>query len=878
MQTGFDYLRQITDSNTPLEVRTSAVRGFARELQWSPSYDFHQPLGHGSAQDHLVVEHGLEHAAVLTFLRSPTRVSDIAFEDLRQLLTLSYNNLVSWHIILSDNEIRSLNNLSSSYDNLKSSISAEDLYQFSGVKFLSEVSRHKIRYDTEPCDDILLKTISYWKRALKAEYRDRINNAHISALINSLIFVRGYEDHLRKDSQENSALQYLMTNNGTTPTVNFAEFTQGYLNQLNGLSNLESVIDFEKLDVFSDLDRSNATQLVRDFYRPSRAKYPFNFAFMSKHALSRIYERYVTLLEFDEKEGKQISFLPPMPNERSSATTGSVYTPQFVARYFAKFIQDNVTPKEFRQLTIFDPACGSGIFLRTILELQSSPFVPGYSPQGVVDIFQGICGIDRDANACQATRLSLALLHLICTGKLPDNLQIINADAIAMATSQNLPQTTFGAVLANPPFIKLDHLSEEDRSTYKTYLGEHGWGRTDSYLAFVKLSLKSVSESGFACLVLPRTFLVSKNARPFRAEISKSFSVRCIVDMEGNQIFGRVGIYNVLLILQKFDQASASLPPAQVVKARGQIGHALDASLHETQISGPYFSVFTIPQHVFKEDEWRLLNSEESAITEYLSRFPNLSDFMEVRQGLVTGDDQIFIRDIKEVPSEERSAYRKFLPDKKILRFELPTKADRLVFYPFENDRLLTEQEVKKRFPATWKYLLSKKNKLSFRKPVQKEEFPWWRPTRPRTPSNILIPKIVCPHLMISARYAIDRKGEWLVSRSPYLYAKHENEAQNFLRFVSAVLNSSIGNWFIGRFAHKYGNGYNRLEVDLLKRMPIPDPSSIPPAQFNRLMKLVDRAQTRDAGISVEMEIDDIVFEIYEFNDKQKAALLGESA
>jgi type I restriction-modification system DNA methylase subunit len=169
--------------------------------------------------------------------------------------------------------------------------------------------------------------------------------------------------------------------------------------------------------------------LLGDFYRPSFSAYDFNFALMSKHALSRIYERYVTLLEFDEDD-RQLSFIPQFPTERFSSRSGAIYTPLFVASFFARFLRDNVTPKTFRQMKTIDPACGSGIFLRTLLELQCNPLIPGTTPQTIHAAFQNTYGIDRDANACQATRLSLALLHLVATGTLPQTINVTKANGL----------------------------------------------------------------------------------------------------------------------------------------------------------------------------------------------------------------------------------------------------------------------------------------------------------------------------------------------------------------------------------------------------------------------------------------------------------------
>jgi hypothetical protein len=56
---GYDNLLQIVNDGTPEPQRMAAMRGFARELDWTPSYELRGSYGVSAAENHLVVEHGL---------------------------------------------------------------------------------------------------------------------------------------------------------------------------------------------------------------------------------------------------------------------------------------------------------------------------------------------------------------------------------------------------------------------------------------------------------------------------------------------------------------------------------------------------------------------------------------------------------------------------------------------------------------------------------------------------------------------------------------------------------------------------------------------------------------------------------------------------
>ena len=133
-------------------------------------------------------------------------------------------------------------------------------------------------------------------------------------------------------------------------------------------------------------------------------------------------------------------------------------------------------------------------------------------------------------------------------------------------------------MLANPPYVKLDHLGDNERKFYTSYLAAENVGRIDSYIAFMKLCLEMVEEGGFVCLVLPQVFLLAKNAAFLRQKIFKSFDVRCLVDLSAVSVFEKVGTYSILLVLQKRIAYTPENPPAHIAK------RDLTQTIEETEI------------------------------------------------------------------------------------------------------------------------------------------------------------------------------------------------------------------------------------------------------------------------------------------------------
>jgi hypothetical protein len=430
----------------------------------------------------------------------------------------------------------------------------------------------------------------------------------------------------------------------------------------------------------------------------------------------------------------------------------------------------------------------------------------------IARVFSRTEGIDKDINACEATRLSLTLLHLFVTGSLPKSseLSIRNADAISAILEGELVRGAYGAVMTNPPYVKLDHLQPQDRKTYERYLGKEYSGRIDAYIPFVYLCLELAGPEGIICLVLPQAFLSAANASLLRHKISDEFDVCCLVDLSAVPVFDNVGAYTILLILQRrLRTMDTGRQSAQIAQITESVGAALQACLDGRNESNDYFTVFSVQQSFFRSKLWTLVSPNQLRVDNRLVTLPRLSAFMQVAQGFVTGADSIFIRPREMVPRGEENIYTDYLPDRQIGRYSVPRRTSAVVFFPFEGDRPLTEAELREGFPQTWRYLLSNEKGLRARRSVADNGVLWWKPVRSRLPSTILRPKIVCPHLMLTPRFAVNPSGNLSVSHSPFIISQNQGEEQALIRFFCAVLNSTVCNWHLRSRAPKYGKGYN---------------------------------------------------------------------
>jgi hypothetical protein len=243
---------------------------------------------------------------------------------------------------------------------------------------------------------------------------------------------------------------------------------------------------------------------------------------------------------------------------------------------------------------------------------------------------------------------------------------------------------------------------------------------------------------------------------------------------------------------------------------------------------------------------------------------------MNIRVGLQTGNNKIFIVPRRQIPKGEEAIFIQFLSDREMESYTTPNEVESYLFYPYIEGKRLDENEFRKSYPKTWEYLLSHQVKLQTRAAVKKNQILWWELERPRS-QYLLLPKIVSPHLAIMPRFSIDNEGRFAVVRSPIIYPKERNVENDLLRYFSAVLNSSICYRYIAEHSHKYGSGYSMLEPKSLLKTPVPDPTQVYPSTMYSLLLLVDKRLIASGSeiIDIETEINAIVAGLYGFDEHE---------
>ena len=232
------------------------------------------------------------------------------------------------------------------------------------------------------------------------------------------------------------------------------------------------------------------------------------------------------------------------------------------------------------QLTICDPACGSGAFLnqaldflitehRYIDELQAKLFGDALVLSDVEGsiLENNLFGVDINEESVEIAKLSLWLRTAQPNRKLNDlnsNIKCGNSliDDVAIAGGkafnwQNefkkiFDKGGFDVIIGNPPYVSNWTLSDSNREMV-LWLSDHYkkdlTGHWDLFVCFISISIKYLKEGGYNSFILPTSFLKEKYGKLIRENIIENLKLVEIVDFGQEVIFENVArqtfIYNI---------------------------------------------------------------------------------------------------------------------------------------------------------------------------------------------------------------------------------------------------------------------------------------------------------------------------------------------
>lgn len=513
----------------------------------------------------------------------------------------------------------------------------------------------------------------------------------------------------------------------------------------------------------------------------------------------------------------------------ASHSLGAFFTPTPLVRTLVEQALGDADWQSRPSVHIFDPACGSGEFLR---EAVRQLVMRGY--RGRIRV----TGYDVSAPACLMARFTL-------DAEMASSSAVLDVD-ISQRDALNGESwvSDVDVCLMNPPFISYRELTEVQRAAVVSTLGSLSGKRPDMAVAFLVLAVNSIGVQGSLGAVLPASVLDGDTAAPVREFITSRMTLKMTARLGNQSVFSDVTVDPALLVASRstagsveqttlvwadHKPGSSELALRALRRKKGSVGAAL---MEDTE----NFSIYTVPASSLRTD-WAPRPFKSAQLLAALADKPKVGELFSVQQGTITGLNAAFVLNAEEyegLPSSEKKWFRPAVVNDSIKAGRLTSSS--WVFYPHGSDlpELASEDEVIRRLKSFYRLKLHPYREALIRR-ARVTESNWWRLSEYRSWQVERKPKIVSTYFGVAGAFALDATGAHVVVQGYGWVPKKGAFEERHLFALIAILNAPVTDTLLAGVSNNLGGGQWNLSKRYVERMPIVDPAKLSPALFEAL-------------------------------------------
>lgn len=531
---------------------------------------------------------------------------------------------------------------------------------------------------------------------------------------------------------------------------------------------------------------------------------------------------------------------------------GAFFTPDYIIEFIIKEIKPQPDDKNL------DPSCGCGAFLIGLTDYYKKTFKK--SIKSIVK--ENIYGSDILAYNIHRTKLLLTIYALQhCEILEETDFNLFNQDSLKADWNLN-----FDAIVGNPPYVKFQDLSNENREYLLRNWTTVEGGTFNLYFAFFELGYKLLKPTGRLGYITPNNYFTSLAGEAMRRFFQQKKCVTRIIDFTHQKVFD-AQTYTALTFLNKleneaitFDRIKDGYTPQDfLLQANGSLNYLKDLNIKK----------------------WRLLKTDERKNIKIIETIGTpINKLFDICVGIATLKDDVFFIDgskenkkyyIKNTDKGDFEIEKEITkPVYKISDFKRQEEIEqntRRIICPYTikgNSAMpISEKEFKNRFPKCYAYLLSEKEILLSRDKgkVNFDPFYVWgrtqglaktgkkilNPTFSQTPRFLLINEEQAYFTNGYGTFFRDQGTNPLFADSANPISKVEN-----IDVVQKIFNSIVMHYYVSKTSVAIEGGYPCYQKNFIEKFTIPEFSE---NEINLLRSLIN-----------QYEIDAFLIEKYHLN------------
>lgn len=502
---------------------------------------------------------------------------------------------------------------------------------------------------------------------------------------------------------------------------------------------------------------------------------------------------------------------------------GAFFTPTYIVDFIINEVKPNEKDKNL------DPSCGCGAFLIGLAEYYKTTFEKSVKKTVQENIF-GSDILDYNIHRAKLLLTIFALQN-------KENLEESDFNLYIQDSLKAKWNNEFENVVGNPPYVKFQDLSDENR-TYltKNWTSIEG-GTFNLYFAFFELGYKLLTSTGKLGYITPNNYFTSLAGVSIRKYFQQKKCVTRIIDFSHRKVFD-AQTYTALTFLNKKENEALTFD-------RIKEGYKPEDFLPIANGSLNYFKDLDVKK-------WRLLKSDEQKNIKTIESIGTpISTLFDICVGIATLKDEVFFVDgsiekngyyIKtteygtfEIEKEITKSVYKISNFKSQEEIEKNTKR---IICPYHlgkgNANPISEQEFKIKYPKCYAYLLSQKENLASRdkgKVIFEPFFVWGRTQG----LNKLGKKILNPTFSQFPRFLLVEEEDAFFTNGYGLFFREEKTNLSLFEeivnpitlienidVVQKVLNSNLMHYYVSKTSVSIEGGYPCYQKNFIENFTIP--------------------------------------------------------
>jgi type I restriction-modification system DNA methylase subunit len=509
------------------------------------------------------------------------------------------------------------------------------------------------------------------------------------------------------------------------------------------------------------------------------------------------------------------------------------------------------------QLTVLDPACGSGAFL-------NQAFVFLRAEHRMIDAMlatltgktvektdwathildHNLFGVDINEESVEIAKLSLWLRTAKVGRKLNDlsaNIQIGNsliddpeiAGDLAFDWQKAFPQVFekggFDVVIGNPPYVRQELLGD-----FKPYLSKNYQvyaSSSDLFAYFYERSIQVLKQNGYLGFI-SNTFDKTTASQQLRTFLQEQTTWRVYADYTAVQVFEGATTYPIIFIAQNQSNKNNNFSYIKIVP---EAVNDINNSLHSIQ---------TIAQANLHAESWSFQSGKGNNLIQKVLKHETVKQqFGKCYRGILTGLNEAFIltgaekSQILKADPQSAALIKPFYEGKDLKKWHTPKPEQHLILFPSKWTKqqfgaTITEQDALNYLNNNHNLLINKL--LPFetlaKKRCDKGDF-WWELRNCAYYNLFESSKIIFPNLQHMNKFAIDEKGSMI--NAPAVFLPTDDKA------LLAILNSKVIWYFLKTICVVRSGGYIEVKPQYFEQIPIPALTSSNKASLSKLAEQV---------------------------------------